>query len=88
MLDQSRYRATSLGEEQIRLLSPVDIFEPLPRDEIEAIQWEHLNTTVERGEIFFTPMDLCETLFMLQRSRVEGGSRRRRGLSPQGARVR
>jgi hypothetical protein len=70
MLDQSRYRATSLGEEQIRLLSLVDIFEPLSREEIEAIQWEHLNTTVERGEIFFTPMDLCETLFVLQRGRI------------------
>jgi CRP/FNR family transcriptional regulator len=70
MLDQSRYGATPLGEEQIRLLSLVDIFEPLSREEIEAIQWEHLNTTVERGEIFFTPMDLCETLFVLQRGRI------------------
>jgi CRP/FNR family transcriptional regulator, cyclic AMP receptor protein len=70
MLDQSRYGATPLGEEQIRLLSLVDIFEPLSREEIETIQWEHLNTTVERGEIFFTPMDLCETLFVLQRGRI------------------
>jgi CRP/FNR family transcriptional regulator, cyclic AMP receptor protein len=70
MLDQSRYGATPLGEEQIRLLSLVDIFEPLSREEIEAIQWERLNTTVERGEIFFTPMDLCETLFVLQRGRI------------------
>ena len=70
MLDQSRYGATPLGEEQIRLLSLVDIFEPLSREEIEAIQWEHLNTTVEKGEIFFTPMDLCETLFVLQRGRI------------------
>jgi Cyclic nucleotide-binding domain len=70
MLDQSRYGATPLGEEQIKLLSLVDIFEPLSREEIEAIHWEHLNTTVERGEIFFTPMDLCETLFVLQRGRI------------------
>jgi CRP/FNR family transcriptional regulator, cyclic AMP receptor protein len=70
VLDQSRYRATPLGEEQIRLLSLVDIFEPLSQEEIEAIQWEHLNTTVERGEIFFTPTDLCETLFVLQRGRI------------------
>jgi hypothetical protein len=88
MLDQSRYVATPLGEEQIRLLSLVDIFEPLSREEIEAIQWEHLNTTVERGEIFFTPMDLCETLSVLQRGRVEGEPRRQRGLSPKGAGVR
>ncbi len=87
MREHGQY-TTRPGEEQIRLLSLVDIFEPLSREEIEAIQWEHLNTTVERGEIFFTPMDLCETLFVLQRSRVEGGSRRRRGLPPQGAGVR
>src|SRR5215211_2595185 len=59
-----------LGEERIKLLTLVDIFEPLSREEIEAIQWKHLNTTVERDEIFFTPMDLCETLFVLQRGRV------------------
>ncbi len=70
MLDQSRYGATPLGEEQIRLLSLVDIFEPLSREEIEAIKWDNLNTTVEQGEIFYTPMDLCETLFVLQRGRV------------------
>jgi CRP/FNR family transcriptional regulator, cyclic AMP receptor protein len=70
MLDQSRYGATPLGEEQIRLLTLVDIFEPLSREEIEAIKWEHLNTTVEQGEIFYTPMDLCETLFVLQKGRV------------------
>ena len=60
----------SLGKEQIRLLTLVDIFEPLSRDEIEAIQWRHLNTSVAEGETFYTPMDLCETLFVLQRGRV------------------
>jgi CRP/FNR family transcriptional regulator, cyclic AMP receptor protein len=70
MLDQSRYGATPLGEEQIRLLTLVDIFEPLSREEIETIKWENLNTTVERGEVFYTPMDLCETLFVLQRGRI------------------
>jgi CRP/FNR family transcriptional regulator len=60
----------SLGKEQIRLLTLVDIFEPLSRDEIEAIQWKHLNTSVAAGETFYTPMDLCETLFVLQRGRV------------------
>jgi CRP/FNR family cyclic AMP-dependent transcriptional regulator len=69
MFDQKQ-DATSLGEEQIRLLTLVDIFEPLSREEIESIKWEHLNTTVERGEIFYTPMDLCETLFVLQKGRI------------------
>jgi len=60
----------STGSEQIRLLTLVDIFEPLSKDEIEAIQWKHLNTSVAEGETFYTPMDLCETLFVLQRGRV------------------
>jgi len=69
MLYQGRNEAV-LGEEQIRLLTLVDIFEPLSREEIEAIQWKHLNTSVEEGETFYTPMDLCETLFVLQKGRV------------------
>jgi CRP/FNR family transcriptional regulator, cyclic AMP receptor protein len=61
---------TVLGEDQIRLLTLVDIFEPLSREEIEKINWKHLNTSVEEGENFYTPMDLCETLFVLQKGRV------------------
>jgi CRP/FNR family transcriptional regulator, cyclic AMP receptor protein len=59
-----------LGEEQIRLLTLVDIFEPLSKKEIGDIQWKHLNTSVEKGETFYTPMDLCETLFVLQSGKV------------------
>jgi CRP/FNR family transcriptional regulator, cyclic AMP receptor protein len=69
MLYQRRDEAI-LGEERIKLLTLVDIFEPLSREEIEAIQWKHLNTSVEEGETFYTPMDLCETLFVLQKGRV------------------
>lgn len=69
MLYQGRKGAV-LGEEQIKLLTLVDIFEPLSREEIEEIEWKHLNTSVEEGETFYTPMDLCETLFVLQRGRV------------------
>jgi CRP/FNR family cyclic AMP-dependent transcriptional regulator len=69
MLDQRRNGAV-LGEEQIRLLTLVDIFEPLSRKEIENINWKHLNTSVEQGETFYTPMDLCETLFVLQKGRI------------------
>ena len=48
----------------------MDVFEPLSRDEIEQITWQHLNTSIEPDEIFYTPMDLCETLFVLQSGRV------------------
>src|ERR687886_977137 len=69
MLEHGQY-AARLGEEQIKLLTLVDIFEPLSREEIAAIQWKHLSTNVEEGETFYTPMDLCETLFVLQRGRI------------------
>ncbi len=70
MLDHRRDGTALLEEEWVKLLSLVDIFEPLSRQEIEKINWEHLNTSVERGQTFFTPMDLCETLFILQKGRV------------------
>lgn len=58
------------AEEDIRLLSMVDIFEPLSREEIEEINWKRLETRVKRGETFFLPMDLGETLFILKSGRV------------------
>src|ERR687893_1458321 len=69
MLDQRRNGAV-LGEEKISLLPLGDIFERLAREEIEEIKWDTLNTSIERGEIFYTPMDLCETLFVLQKGRI------------------
>src|SRR5918998_5843475 len=59
-----------LAEDRIKLLPLVDILEPLSREEIEKINWRHLNTSVDEGETFYTPMDLCETLFVLQRGRI------------------
>lgn len=56
--------------ERLRLLSMVDIFEPLTPDELREINWRDLNTRMEAGETFYTPMDLCETLFVLQEGRV------------------
>ena len=58
------------SEESLKLLSMVDVFEPLSQAEIEEIEWQNLETHIEPGEIFFTPMDLSETLFILQSGRV------------------
>lgn len=57
-------------EKDIKLLSLVDMFEPLSEKEIEAINWRHLSTRVGKDEVFFTPMDLAETLFVLKSGRV------------------
>jgi len=58
------------GDERIRQLSLVDVFEPLSREEIGKINWQNLNTSLKAGEVFYTPMDLSETLFVLQSGRV------------------
>jgi CRP/FNR family cyclic AMP-dependent transcriptional regulator len=60
----------SVGEDRVRLLSLVDVFEPLSWEEIEKINWQNLNTRLQPGEVFYTPMDLSETLFVLQSGRV------------------
>ncbi len=59
-----------LAEEDVKLLSLVDILEPLSREELAGLNWKHLETHVEPGETFYTPMDLCETLFILKQGRV------------------
>lgn len=58
------------GEEEVKLFSLVDIFEPLSEEEIGEINWRHQSTRVGEGETFFTPMDLAETLFVLKSGRV------------------
>ena len=58
------------GDERIRQLSLVDVFEPLSWEEIGKISWQNLNTRLQPGEVFYTPMDLSETLFVLQSGRV------------------
>jgi CRP/FNR family transcriptional regulator len=60
----------AVGGDHVRLLSLVDVFEPLSWEEIEKINWRNLNTKIEAGEVFYTPMDLSETLFVLQSGRV------------------
>lgn len=56
--------------DDIQTLSFVDIFEPLSEEELERIDWKRISTTVEAGATFYTPLDLCETLFILIRGRV------------------
>lgn len=69
MNDGDRER-TVPGAEDVRLLSMIDLFEPLSREEVEGLNWKHLETRVEPGQVFFSPMDLCETLFFLRKGRV------------------
>jgi CRP/FNR family cyclic AMP-dependent transcriptional regulator len=56
--------------ERIRLLSLVDIFEPLSEEEIEHLNGQLPDRRLQRGEIFFGPEDRSERLFLLQSGRV------------------
>ncbi len=69
-VDLERERAGPVREDDIKLLSLVDIFEPLSPEELKEINWKHLSTPVQPGEVFYTPMDLAETLFVLLKGRV------------------
>jgi CRP-like cAMP-binding protein len=57
-------------EERIRLLSLVDIFEPLSEEEIEQLNGQLTDVHLEKGEIFYTPLDRSERLFLLWKGRV------------------
>ena len=59
-----------LPKEKIRLLSMVDVLEPLSEEELKEFGRRVPDTHVEQGQIFFTPGDLSEALFMLKRGRV------------------
>lgn len=59
-----------LPKEKIRLLSMVDVLEPLSEEELEEFSRRVPDRHVERGQIFYTPQDRSEALFMLKRGRV------------------
>jgi CRP-like cAMP-binding protein len=56
-------------QERIRLLSLVDIFEPLSTQEIEQLNGQLSDVHLEPDEIFYTPQDLSERLFLLWKGR-------------------
>ena len=54
----------------MKLLSLVDVFEPLSQGEIEEISWSCSSVRLPAGEILFDPADLNETMFVLKSGRV------------------
>ena len=59
-----------LPKEKIRLLSMVDVLEPLSEEELEEFSRLVPDTHVEQGRIFYTPEDQSEALFLLKTGRV------------------
>jgi CRP-like cAMP-binding protein len=56
--------------ERIKLLSLVDIFEPLSEEKIEQLNGQLPDRRLEAGEIFYGPEDRSERLFLLQKGKV------------------
>jgi CRP/FNR family cyclic AMP-dependent transcriptional regulator len=57
-------------EDRIRLLSLVDIFEPLSEEKIKQLNGQLPDRRLQRGEIFYGPEDRSERLFLLQKGKV------------------
>jgi CRP/FNR family cyclic AMP-dependent transcriptional regulator len=57
-------------EEEVQLLSRMEILEPLSEEDLRGLLRRSLDTHLERGETFFTPEDTSEKLFILKKGRV------------------
>lgn len=58
-------------EEQVRLLSMVDILGPLSHQETEDLARRTPDTFLEQGDVLYTPQDATERLFILKKGRVQ-----------------
>ena len=57
-------------KERIRLLSMVDVFEPLSPEEIEQLNGQLPDRHLEHGEMLYTPEERSERLFLLQKGKI------------------
>ena len=58
-------------EEEIRLLSMVDILGPLSDEEMEDLAKKTPDTFLEEGDVLYTPHEGTERLFILKQGRVQ-----------------
>lgn len=58
-------------EEQVRLLSMVDVLGPLSEEEMEEFAQRVPDTYLEQGDILYTPRESSERLFILKKGRVQ-----------------
>ena len=57
-------------KERIRLLSMVDVFEPLSPEEIEQLNGQLPDRHLEQAEMLYTPEERSERLFLLQKGKI------------------
>ena len=60
----------SLSGERIRLLSMVDVFESLSAEEIARLDERLLDAHLETGEVFYSPDEPSEKVFILRRGKA------------------
>jgi CRP/FNR family cyclic AMP-dependent transcriptional regulator len=58
-------------QEQVRLLSMVDIFGPLSPGEMEDLAKRTPDTFLEQGDVLYSPQDGADRLFILKKGRVQ-----------------
>ena len=58
-------------QEQIRLLSMVDILGPLSDEEMEDLAKRTPDTFLDQGDVLYSPRDSTERLFILRKGRVQ-----------------
>jgi hypothetical protein len=58
-------------EEEVRLLSMVDILGPLSDEELEDLAKRAPDTFLEQDDILYTPKESTERLFILKKGRVQ-----------------
>jgi CRP/FNR family cyclic AMP-dependent transcriptional regulator len=57
-------------DEEIRLLSMVDILEPLSQEQLETLAQRYPDISLEEGQHLFTPQERSERLYFLKKGRV------------------
>jgi CRP/FNR family cyclic AMP-dependent transcriptional regulator len=57
-------------EEEVKMLSMVDILEPLSEEELEELAHRCPDRRIDVGEFLYTPSDPSERLFVLKRGKV------------------
>src|SRR5215208_5569440 len=57
-------------EEEVQVLSRVEILEPLSEEELRELLRQSPDTHLDPGEIFYTPEDTTENLYILKKGRV------------------
>ena len=57
-------------EEEVQILSTVEILEPLSEEELRELLRQRSDTHLKPGEIFYTPESASEKLFILKKGRV------------------